>query len=482
MRITIRMHFKKCCFLFFIIMMSGDITRAEETTRRIDAEGIRAMIEKAEPLIEEITGMKFRERIKFNLVKRKTIRDVLAEEFLFQYKKMLKGASDDVIARQVENTAHFMSQSLLGKYSPMKKEFLIVPDNLRSQTDILDINDEDFKGVVFLIVAHEMVHALDDQYYDFNEKETSMDNAEAIQAFHALVEGHAVYLTGKIACRLNLSETAGKLSMKSAAGIMDEDNRIGQQLLYVTYVKGADFVEAVINKKGLAGIAQAFETPPVSTRQVMNPEEYFNPSTAEGIDCARLLEKLADRLPIIGMQSQSVALGQMNLSAMLVSQGVSEREANNATEDYLNGAMISAIKQTLNPGMVAVMAVNFVNKEAASRFFNLNERIGQSLKNQSNATLNTSYRVVEDKPLELDGFESAIYRHVEIAEDESTTKQITASGTIDTIYIFLTFININDIGAERIIDILKSIQLYLVPLKLEVKGEKAAPAQKGDKE
>jgi hypothetical protein len=455
-----RCSLSSSCILFFCIIVFGlpNVGRAAEPSQIIDEKNIEAMIEKAEPLIEEITGMKFKERIKFILVKREGVRDVLNEELLPKLKNLMKGMDDDMIAREVETIAHDASQIMLGKYSLIKKEFLIVPDNVESQIKMLDIKGGDFMDFVFLVVAHEMVHALDDQYFELQKKEIAMDNAEGFQAFGTLIEGHAVYVTNRIADRLKLSETANRLSTKSAAGVTNENDRLQQQILYGTYVKGSEFVEAIINKKGPAGIAEAFASPPVSTRQIMNPDEYFNPSNAINFDCSKLLEKIAGALPIQGLHTQSSNLGTMALSAMLISSGIPEKEANDVANDCLSGAAMVAAKQTMKPKMFTAIALNFASKESALKFLELSKKTDQSEEAQFNAKINSSYTVAKEAELELAGFDSVRYRVVEKKVNDVTTMEAGIEGLSGPFYVAVACINMqSEITEEKISEILTSL-------------------------
>jgi len=289
-------------------------------------------------------------------------------------------------------------------------------------------------------------------------KEIAMDNAECMQAFGSLIEGHAVYVTNKIAEHLKLSETANKVSLKSAAGVMGENGRLATQSLYQIYVKGSEFVEAIINKKGLAGIAEVFASPPVSTRQIMNPEEYFNPSAAAAFDCSKLLEKIASTLPTEGMQTQSMALGTMNLSAILIANGISEKEANAVANDCLSGAIIIAKRQTLKPKMMTVIALNFASRESSVKLLELDKRSDKSDEAQFNAKLNSSYTVIKDVELKLEGFESVRYRNVEKKVNDVITTELTAEGFTGSLYVEVSFTNMQtEISEEKITEILTAL-------------------------
>ena len=83
-----KFYFKRGHILFLMILLSGlvDFVSAEESFKKINENKIEAMIERAQPLIEMITGRQFTEKITFELVKREVVRDVLDEELLPIYK------------------------------------------------------------------------------------------------------------------------------------------------------------------------------------------------------------------------------------------------------------------------------------------------------------------------------------------------------------------------------------------------------------
>ena len=435
-----------------------NVASANEGPGIVSETSIKGMTDKAAPLIEEITGRKYKANIEFKLVKRGVVRDVLTEELLPQFRKLLKGATADMINRQAEATAHIMSQVVLGKYSYLKKALYIIPDNVKSQVEMLEVEDEDFEDFVFLVVAHEMVHALDDQHFDLQEILKTRDSAEKMQAFNAFTEGHAVYVSNKLADRLQLSEMARKLSVKSAAGITDENNRMQQQIFHSVYVTGAEFVETIINSKGLAIVAKVFTSPPTSTRQIMHPEEYLDPSITSSLDCVALLQMVASEFPTEGMRSQSIDVGPMTLRAILVSQGISEKEANDITDDFINGALITAVKPTLKPSTATAFVLNFATKETVAKFEELMKRVDQSEEAQFNAKLNASYNVVNEEKLEIDGYDSVIYRLVEKKVDEDVTTVIGATGTSGTVYVALGFSNMkDDVTKETILEVLTFI-------------------------
>jgi hypothetical protein len=147
------------------------------------------------------------------------------------------------------------------------------------------VKKDNFYDFVFLVVTHEMVHALDDQYFNLDKLQNSRNNTEELQALSSLVEGHAVYVTEIIADKLEIPETIRTFSKKTTADMNDT-----QRLSSERYTKGYEFVEAIIKAKGAEGIVSAFKSPPVSTIQILYPQEYLKPSDMVKIDYAKLLE------------------------------------------------------------------------------------------------------------------------------------------------------------------------------------------------
>lgn len=474
-------HVKKLLKICIFILIAGFIFSACKTTKKnsitmqtpqdkqrfeINDKTIKAMIEKAEPLIEEVTEMKYQNRMKYEIVQRDVIRDELTQDLIPQLKKFLNITNDDMVKRQAEMTAQITSQSILGKYSLSKKSFYIVPDNIGTISKILEVKDEQLYDFVFLLVIHEMVHALDDQHFDLRKIISAKNTVETASAFNSLLEGHAVYVTNKIAERLNISETAKQTSVKSAAGISGELNRMQQQAYHSIYVKGAEFVQAIIEKKGPGIITTAFTSPPVSSRQIMNPDEYLNPTAITGIDSSALLKKVAEKLPIEGMGTQSIDIGGMILRTLLISKGISEGEAGPISDSCINGAIYIASKQVMQTTQnITLFLINFTRSEDAAKFDEISQKIDKSEIAQMNAKLNSSYKILKEEELKLDGFTVARNRKFETKTDAKVIKKISSTAIIDNIYIEVGFENMEKLTSKDMLEILDRIYKEQLRLK-----------------
>lgn len=175
---------------------------------------------------------------------------------------------------------------------------------------------------VFMIIAHDMVHYLDDQYYDLMKQIEKFNGKEQQISYGAVIDGSAAYVTKKIADRLNIPERTYINATKTSLNIKDETTGAGKEYYDPFFTRGSAFISAIIGKNGLIeGYKMAFLSPPVSTRQIFYPEEYLNPPAISGIDCKKLLENIKDKLPTEGARSNITTLGTSTLQSALVTQG-----------------------------------------------------------------------------------------------------------------------------------------------------------------
>lgn len=410
-------------------------TFRKDSTPQITAADIEGMIQKARPLIQEITGRTFSGDIEYEIVTRHDVRNAIAEEVLPDYEKLMKGLSDDLIAKQVETDAFQTSMSIFGRYSESRKTLSVVPENIKFIMKMFGGNEADFKDYVFLVVVHEMIHMLDDQYFDFNKIMVGLDGMEEINSFGALLEGHAVYVTNTISERLHLSEEAKLMQTKSAAGHTDYNARIQSQQLYNIYVKGSEFVEAVVKEKGASGIDAAFAAPPRSTREILNPNEYLSGNQLVSIDCKGLLEKTTAALPTEGMVLQTMTMGAINIGTMLIGNGIPGEEAETIASACLDGAAFVASRRTLKPKTIWTMALYFKNQNAACEYIELGRKMEKISEIQTNAKLNANCTVLKEEVIPIDGIEKLLYREVETKTDGVVDVEKSIEGHIGALYL-----------------------------------------------
>jgi hypothetical protein len=137
------------------------------------------------------------------------------------------------------------------------------------------------------VMAHELVHALQDQHYNLQKNfDLVKDHADLSLARKALIEGDAmavmlVYLLEPLGLTMADLPDMGALLQSSTALLGDQFQVythapliLRQQLLF-PYVHGLAFVKAALAHGGWPGLQRVYQHPPVSTQQIMHPETYF---------------------------------------------------------------------------------------------------------------------------------------------------------------------------------------------------------------
>lgn len=166
-----------------------------------------------------------------------------------------------------------LEEQVVGYYDPATKVLYVVdgaPQPLIDQT-----------------VAHELVHALQDQYVNIDSIQAATDNADRQSAAQAVLEGQAMFMQLRID-----PNTSPMLKMPGGwdrIRDMIRDGSVGMPVfasaprairegLLFPYLGGADFVRRFINvrpEKELLGDL------PVSTKQILSDAAYFAPTPGE---------------------------------------------------------------------------------------------------------------------------------------------------------------------------------------------------------
>ena len=134
-------------------------------------------------------------------------------------------------------------------------------------------------------LAHELVHALQDQHWDLGARlEYRPGQGDAQTALHALAEGDAtsammdIELAGMGRSALDLPESAVSLEVELAMATDARTTAVPRVLrasLAAPYVDGLRFVHALRRRGGWAAVNAAWAAPPTTTEQLLHPEKFY---------------------------------------------------------------------------------------------------------------------------------------------------------------------------------------------------------------
>ncbi len=233
----------------------------------------------------------------------------------------------EAVARDLwtpDEVAEWLSAELDAIYTPEDARddviFYNVFDFMPLQTDLrqlqLDLMSEqiggfyDIEGEQMVIVdfgngfdalseityAHEFTHALQDQYFDLDAlglgAETAPDmSADMALARRALVEGDATQLMREYMI-WRVQEEDGALFSLMLFGSLDDVNMaqlegaplvLNAELMF-PYLSGLAFVQDVLYRGGWVLLDAVYERPPLSTEQILHPQQYFDADEPQLVD------------------------------------------------------------------------------------------------------------------------------------------------------------------------------------------------------
>jgi hypothetical protein len=142
-------------------------------------------------------------------------------------------------------------------------------------------------------IAHEMTHALQDQYVDIDAVEAGLDEDE-VGRYRAVVEGDAVRVEDAyVAEELTDAERLEYFDRsRTAAEEVDLDGVSPALVAFfqAPYVLGPSLVAVIEAEEGVGGLNDALRAPPASDRQLLDPRLYLDGTKPEVVDPPELPE------------------------------------------------------------------------------------------------------------------------------------------------------------------------------------------------
>jgi hypothetical protein len=237
----------------------------------LDAEESRGLPFLAIPTITILDQAAFTERVNTDLKANLAEEDLTADEALLKLLGML-GPGDDLESMIIE----LYTEQVAGFYDTETKE-LVVPVATDGITPLQSIT-----------IVHELVHALTDQHFDFNdelERRIDEGNGDDASAALAVVEGDATYQQF-----LFLESMSPEDAADAALEVQSFDSVVFaampqwmQKDLGFPYEKGLTFIGQIMATAGLKGVDDAYKTIPISTEQILDPNKYLRSEPPESV-------------------------------------------------------------------------------------------------------------------------------------------------------------------------------------------------------
>jgi hypothetical protein len=131
-----------------------------------------------------------------------------------------------------------------------------------------------------VLLAHEYVHAVTDQYYDLKRLDKLQNDRkdDEATALLSLVEGDATVMMFEYAAKYLTPSQRNDAQSEAAAAPskhLDAAPKSLRDALLFPYEQGAQFVRSLIANGGIAALNKAYENPPTSTEQILHISKFL---------------------------------------------------------------------------------------------------------------------------------------------------------------------------------------------------------------
>ncbi len=265
---------------FFVIKLSRNTVFVYEDNPTPDPT-ISAGMDEIESQVSQLRDLNIDTAIPRQLMTTAELRQVVLDDFLEGYK-----AEDEERDVAVMNLFGFLpadfklrdfylelySEQITGYYDQEKKEMFVV-------------SDSGFGGLERSTYAHEFVHTLQDERFDFEgaleyTDESCQDDSERCLAIQSLIEGDATLTEQlwfqKYGTQQDMQDLQDFAATYNSPVYESAPDSIKEDFTF-PYLYGAKFVQTLYTQGGFEAVNAAFtEANPVSSEQIMHPAAYPN--------------------------------------------------------------------------------------------------------------------------------------------------------------------------------------------------------------
>ena len=241
-------------------------------------------VAKAIPMVEKATGLRFKSAPRLELRSRDELRAFLQKRFdedqpaldLANQERAYKlfGLLPDSIHLR-EFLLSLLAEQVIGYYDPATKVLYVVGGGAGGSAPPPE--------VVNVTITHELVHALQDQYFPLDSVAKLHGDNDRLAAAQAVVEGGATYEQmsvmlggGNMFARMPGGWDRVRQSIRDARGMMPvfaSAPMFVQETLLFPYLSGAEFTREFKERRGGKS---ALTDLPASTEQVMHPSKLLD--------------------------------------------------------------------------------------------------------------------------------------------------------------------------------------------------------------
>jgi hypothetical protein len=252
-----------------------------------------------------------------------------------------------------------LTEQIAGLYDPKEREFFIADWTNPAEQRV--------------IMAHELTHALQDQYFHVEKWEDEVkSNDDAQLARESVLEGSAMiamvdYLlrnTGKSSRDIKDFDPTLLLGDVNDSPELSQAPMVIQDEIIFPYIPGASFVQRALKTwNGWPDLHRLFENPPASTQQIMHPDLYFR-----GVMPARIdLTPVTRAVPRGWKKLDENVMGEFAINEIL-KQFLGKERADELAPSW-TGDRYAIYQRESGTQTLLLIRLKLADESAATRFF-----------------------------------------------------------------------------------------------------------------
>ncbi|MFH1422762.1 MAG: hypothetical protein ABIH42_08645 [Planctomycetota bacterium] len=339
---------KRLFILFVISFIAVSILIAQDQTEKqlSQEEALKGKITKLKIEVEKIRGKNFKEEIKVTVKNKEDLRTMILKDMEKEWSKEYIDKAKKVLVKfgyikpeldLAKMVVDVFSEAIAGFYNPEDKELCLIKDAGSGVSQ----EEENFAA------AHELTHALQDQYFDLRSfNRWVIGNDDHGLSLKALTEGEATLLGFEYVMKKTVMNSIKTSPVGTLGDLMrmsidlkkttDPNSALAKApaiLIETTlfqYIKGTDFCHYFLKKNDWKDFDKLYENPPTSTEQIIHPEKFF-----DKIDYPTLF-KMPELKKVLGEEWELLennCVGELALS-ILVKEFLTPQKAKKASEGW----------------------------------------------------------------------------------------------------------------------------------------------------
>lgn len=276
---------------------------------------LEKLVKELRPVVEKVCGRKFARDPVAYLSDRGDMMRVFRVELGPQIAEAYKGQPASRIRRALQLRADLLGSVAIGKYELASGEVLVVPERVVQSLKAMGVAATEESSVLKLFVAHELVHALQDQEIELGKRYAAMTQADVVDSLVMRTEGHAVMCSEMVMRELNLIPAidTGRSVLKGTSRPLESTgsllaNRSTRCRAALLYLSGADLLYEEFERGGMEQVWKVLKGDRLLT-ELLRPRTERHPIAKQQQCFEGIGDRLGGRTWCVG----TAALSEINL-------------------------------------------------------------------------------------------------------------------------------------------------------------------------